>query len=467
MRVTGQAVLATMSQERGAEALVAGRKWLLHGPSQLCRAMRVTAELKARALQHVATWWFPRCAKTARKAVQSIGTDVPTLEQRRPKQLLIDVSIIAVNDAGTGIQRVVRSLLLQLLKSPPLGMEIRPVWGTRTREYRYANSYLASVAPSEVAWECSKVDVREGDIFLGLDLTSRIAPRRQADFLRWRSSGVRIVFVVYDLLPILRPDWFTSRAQRSFRHWVSMLAVNADALFCISNSVAVETRQFLNGRFGFAKEDVPVRWFHLGADLPSSATESTFDVISNGEPLATTCTTTVLMVGTIEPRKGHAQVIDAFEQLWREGGDATLVIAGRPGWRVESLIARIEHHAEFGGRLRWFPDVDDMQLARLYKRATGLLMASEAEGFGLPIVEAAQHGIPILARDLPVFREVATGHAAYFAARSGAELAPEIAGWLEKIGNGTAPASQAMNPLTWGDSAAQLKTLILQLEASQ
>jgi glycosyltransferase involved in cell wall biosynthesis len=426
--------------------------------------MRVIAELKARALQHVATWWFPSCAKAARSAVQSVGIATPSPEPRRSKQLLVDVSIIAVSDAGTGIQRVVRSLLLQLLKSPPPGMEIRPVWGTRTRGYRYANSYLVS---SEVTDDGSEVDVREGDIFLGLDLASRIAPRRQADFLKWRSNGVRFVFVVYDLLPMLRPDWFTPRAQRSFRHWVSVLAVNADALFCISSSVAVETHQFLKNRFGFAKEDLPVRWFHLGANLPPEVMESTCEAISNSEPLTITRSPTILMVGTIEPRKGHAQVLDAFEQLWGEGVEPTLIIAGRPGWQVETLIARIEHHPELGGRLIWLPDVNDMQLACLYRQAAGLLMASEAEGFGLPIVEAAQYGTPILARDLPVFREVAAAHATYFTARSGVDLARELAAWLEKIADGTVPASKAMEPLTWADSAEQLKTLIVQLAVSQ
>lgn len=246
-----------------------------------------------------------------------------------------------------------------------------------------------------------------------------------------------------------------------------MLAVNADALFCISNSVAHETRQFLTSRFQIAKEDLPVRWFHLGANLPPEVTESTYDAISNCETRLITRSVPVLMVGTIEPRKGYAQVLDAFEQLWREGVEATLVIAGRPGWQVEALIARLEDHPELGGRLKWLPDVDDMQLGHLYRQAAGLLMASEAEGFGLPIVEAAQYGIPILIRDLPVFREVAAGHATYFAARGGVELAHELAAWLGKIANGTAPASKGMTKLTWADSAEQLKTLVNLLSDSQ
>ncbi|MBL3940675.1 glycosyltransferase family 4 protein, partial [Bacteroides thetaiotaomicron] len=74
-------------------------------------------------------------------------------------------------------------------------------------------------------------------------------------------------------------------------------------------------------------------------------------------------------------------------------------------------------------RLNWLQDIDDAALADLYARVDGLLFASEGEGFGLPIVEAAQHGLPLLLRDLPVFREVAGEHATYFSASDGTGLA--------------------------------------------
>jgi glycosyltransferase involved in cell wall biosynthesis len=423
---------------------------------------RLISTLKAAALQFAAIWWWPQRVKTARRAVMALHPRDGTAT-RTSRQLLIDVSIIASHDAGTGIQRVVRSLLLQLLETPPPGFEIRPVRATRKQSYRYANRYAASLTSSAVTQEDEYVQVSDGDIFLGLDLTSRIAPRRQLDLLKWRARGVRCVFVVYDLLPLLHPGWFTPRARRSFRHWLSTLAVHADALLCISNSVSNEVRSCMKRRFGLAEDALATQWFHLGADLPPNHAHAATAAASLEFLGSMAGHRAVLMVGTIEPRKGHAQVLDAFELLWREGEERTLIIAGRQGWQVDPLVKRIKNHPEAGKRLLWLPDASDARLALLYARLDGLVMASEAEGFGLPLVEAAHHGMPVFARELPVFREVAGDNAVYFTAQSGAELAPQLAQWLDRLHCGTAPASHAMAALTWSASAEQLKALIADL----
>ncbi|MFM0044177.1 glycosyltransferase family 4 protein [Paraburkholderia sediminicola] len=388
-------------------------------------------------------------------------------EAQPVRQLLVDVSIIASHDAGTGIQRVVRSLLLQLLEAPPPGFEIRPVRATRKQPYRYANIYLASLTSSALPHQDDDVRVFNGDIFLGLDLTSRITPRRQLELLKWRAKGVRCAFVVYDLLPLLHRQWFTPRAYNSFRHWVSTLAVHADALLCISSSVSKEMGHCMTRRFGLTGNQPTTGWFHLGADLPVDHAGETIDRLELDYANLSHGRRNILMVGTIEPRKGHGQVLDAFDVLWRKDAESKLVIAGKPGWHVESFIERLNNHPEAGKRLLWLPDINDVQLARLYAKLDGLVMASEAEGFGLPLVEAAQYGMPLFVRDIPVFREVAGEHAAYFSAQSGDELAPQLAQWLDWLDSGTAPASQAIMPLTWSESAGQLKALLAEFHCLQ
>ena len=115
------------------------------------------------------------------------------------------------------------------------------------------------------------------------------------------------------------------------------------------------------------------------------------------------------MVGTLEPRKGHRIALDAFEALWADGLDVCLVIAGKHGWGVDHLAEAIRTHREFGKRLFWHERVDDAGLAQLYSDCDGLIAASFAEGFGLPIVEAGYFGKPVIASDIPVFREVGDG----------------------------------------------------------
>lgn len=111
-----------------------------------------------------------------------------------------------------------------------------------------------------------------------------------------------------------------------------------------------------------------------------------------------------LMVGTIEPRKGHAQTIAAFDELWSRGFDINLVIVGKQGWMVETLSERLRTHPEFGQRLFWLEGISDEYLEKLYVASACLIAASEGEGFGLPLIEAAQHKLPIIARFAGVSR---------------------------------------------------------------
>ena len=140
-----------------------------------------------------------------------------------------------------------------------------------------------------------------------------------------------------------------------------------------------------------------------------------------------------LMVGTVEPRKGHTQALAAFEKLWEQGLDANLVIVGNQGWNMESLADRLRHHPEQGKRLFWLEGISDEYLEKIYAASTCLIAASEGEGFGLPLIEAAQHKLPIIARDIPVFREVAGEHAHYFNGLEPQVLADAIKHWLTSV----------------------------------
>ena len=185
---------------------------------------------------------------------------------------------------------------------------------------------------------------------------------------------------------------------------------------------------------------------------------------------------TFAMVGTIEPRKGHAQALDAFERLWAQGLDVRLAIVGAEGWKglpdsrrrtIPALMARLRSHPELGRRLFVLHGASDAYLDRIYAASVCLLAASEGEGFGLPLIEAARHGIPLLARDLPVFREVAGPHASYFGGADGAALAAAIQDWLRLHAAGQAPASNGIAGRSWADNAAELTTILFPQRPAQ
>ena len=162
------------------------------------------------------------------------------------------------------------------------------------------------------------------------------------------------------------------------------------------------------------------------------------------------------MVGTLEPRKGYTQALQAFEQIWRSGMDALLVIVGKPGWKTESLQEHLAGHAEQGKKLFWFGRASDELLRRLYHAASGVLVASEAEGYGLPLIEAAQYGKPVLARDIPVFRETAAPGTSFFEAGSFAE---SLGSWIQRIQSAGFVVSQTIGT-SWADSAARLAEIV-------
>jgi glycosyltransferase involved in cell wall biosynthesis len=162
------------------------------------------------------------------------------------------------------------------------------------------------------------------------------------------------------------------------------------------------------------------------------------------------------MVGTLEPRKGHAQVLSAFEKLWQSGKNVSLVIVGKRGWLISELVDRIERHSELNNRLFWLEGISDEYLEKVYSASTCLIAASYGEGFGLPLIEAAQHKISIIARDIPVFREVASDHAFYFKAEYSTELAQTIEKWLSLYHLGEHPKPDNISWVTWRESAAQL-----------
>lgn len=336
----------------------------------------------------------------------------------RHKQLLVDVSILSGFDAKSGIQRVTRAVVMQLLASAPTGWKVRPVRVDRqAMRYRYADEFARSMGGgAEEGSEANDdwVDPSAGDIFLGLDLAADIVPHAQPWFEALRRRGVKIYFVVYDLLPITRPEWFSEGIATVFPPWLTTLGVVSDGLIGISRAVADDIAAYYEQHVPTRLTELNIGYFHLGADIHSTNPSSGLADDSEQVLASLRAQPAMLMVGTVEPRKGYTQAIAAFDLLWKSGVRVNLVIVGKPGWHQEKLIESLQRNPQLGQQLFWLQSVSDEYLDHIYEASSCLLAASEGEGFGLPLIEAAQKSLPILARDLPVFREVAGEHAFYF-----------------------------------------------------
>lgn len=370
--------------------------------------------------------------------------------------LLVDVSVIIQNDAHTGIQRVVRALLGQLNAMSLDGFTVLPVFATRDHGYCHARMTSDGKLRPEGSQARSRQRVKAGagDVFLGLDLAANILPHTEHEIARWRRKGVAINFVVYDLLPLIRPEWFGANTVRNFSRWIGVIARQADRCICISKAVGQTLTQELRAR-GLRNlpeiEDIP-----LGSDL--AATFPTRGLPADVSELRAWVARhrTLLSVGTIEPRKGHRCVLQAMSEHWRchPGDDLALLVIGKPGWKTEDLQSEFRLHPEYGRRLRWLDSASDELLAEMYRSADGLVAASRGEGFGLPLLEALAHGMPVLARDLAVFREIGGALLQYFTDDSPTALASSIENWLTSRPDRGTMANSTLP--TWNDSAVAL-----------
>jgi len=373
------------------------------------------------------------------------------------RQLLLDVSTIIHSDAKSGIQRVVRSLLYELLSSPPDGVKVCPIYFDHGI-YRYANRFTANITGTQDEVDDLPIDYCQDDIYLSLDLNMHLLAQMQPLHERLHLMGVRLNFIVYDLLLIHRPDWWLAPNPDLFKDWLQSICLIGDNIVCISQAVAEELQDWLKQHQPSRNDTGPmVTSFHLGADIKNSLPTTGLPADSEMILQKVSMRPSFLMVGTIEPRKGHAQTLAAFERLWAENVDANLIVVGNEGWMVESLIENLRSHLELNNHLFWMEGISDEYLEKVYAASTCLIAASEGEGFGLPLIEAAQHKLPIIARDIPVFREVAGAHAFYCSGLTPEDLANAITSWLALYKKGTHPMSEGMHYLTWRESALQLQ----------
>ena len=364
----------------------------------------------------------------------------------------------------TGIQRVVREVCRRCEAQAPAGTEVIPVqfdgrrWGlcgetgsaayrafalarqlaSRCRALRRLSrarwkaspwrlwlslSLLGGLFGSAIGSACASLmrlplrassapEMRVGDTLLMLDYPSR----RLGSVDAVKAAGVRLVVVIYDCVPLSHPQFY--RLEKEFAVFFEWSLANAEGIMTISAFSEAEIRARLPAIKPW------VDHFHLGADFAqlSSGAPRPALVSAFGSPC-------YLMVGTIAPHKNHSQALTAMEQHWQSGGEAHLLIVGKVGWQADDFLGRIAKHPELGRKLFVFHDLDDDELAYAYARSQALVAASYVEGFGLPLVEALGRGLPVLASDIPVFREIGGQAVEFFPLEDASALAALVGRW--------------------------------------
>jgi glycosyltransferase involved in cell wall biosynthesis len=364
------------------------------------------------------------------------------------RTILIDVSSIVDFDHGGGIQRVQRSLIEEWCKNPPENFEVRPIYFSfAERTFKYVNTkQLNEWKPQKNSLE-GIIKISKGDIYFNTDLNYRFVHEHFNFFQLLRKHDVKVYFMIYDLLPIAMPHAFPSGMFELHSRWMKG-ALEHSFLICISNTVKEDCLELAS------LEELSVEAASIRLGQNYSADVNSFDktereVSSNGK-------IRFLVVSTIEIRKRHELILDTFEILWEQGFEVELTFVGKPGWKVEELLIRISNHRLLGRKFFWKNNLSDHDLSREYLSSNVLINASLGEGFGLPLVEASAYGIPLILRDIPVFREVAGDKPWYFKTNDPLELSELIKNWMEEFAIGNILVENDRKIFSWKDTCSQI-----------
>ena len=237
-----------------------------------------------------------------------------------------------------------------------------------------------------------------------------------------RQQQVQPVFVLHDLIPITHPQFCRVGEQDRHRARLRNAVQVASGIVCNSQAT-LDALRGLCHETGWKVPSAVVAL--LAPDLPDAATA----VRPISEPY-------FVFVSTIEPRKNHLMVLRVWQKLAESLGNAAprLVLIGQRGWDYSEITDLLARSVPLQGLVTEIPACSDLMMVNYLEHAQALLFPSFAEGYGMPVVEALSQGLPVIASDLPVFREFAAHVPEYLS------VADETL-WLQAIADYAAPQS--------------------------
>ena len=414
--------------------------------------------------------------------------------------LYLDVTQTYVSRLATGIQRVVRKVTEELLRQQVGSIDrVRPVvalgdkflllddlgvdellgdpskahvpsTGPIGRMMARGGAHLpmlmdilqrrrfAQAAAAAIDRPLPQADFATGDIVLLLDAfwggSQALAAARTA-----RLRGATVIATIYDLIPVTHPSYMPPVAAKLFKRRLRLALKICDGFVAISKTTAAELHEFA----GADRANTEVAY--CGADIvPQSAPCPPLPEGALASRGAEFRGFSYISVSTLEPRKGHQTILDAFERLWAQGSTARLTFVGRRGWDVEPLWNRCRELEARTPLFRLEEGADDARLAELMACSSLAIVASKAEGFGLPVVEALMRDLPVLASDIPVFREIGGDAVAFFAEGDAIALAERISDFENDPEPMRAAALSFAWP-TWREAAPSYAQAALRLHA--
>jgi glycosyltransferase involved in cell wall biosynthesis len=347
----------------------------------------------------------------------------------------------------TGVQRVTRNIA-----SEASFLRDDVCWAALAQDNVF---YELSAVPQKddvpYSYKGSPIIFSPGDIYFVLDGTwnyqilEKLAP--------FKTVGLITGVMYYDLIPVLYDN--SGIDPSTFSSWITETVKYSDFFACISEDTRYELKKWIETNYPDRNLDEKTLFsYKLGADfLPKNSdvtlSEGIFLNVFDKK-------STYLYVATLNKLKNHEFLLDCFDILWKRFPYLKLCFVGREAWdKYEPLHRRMKNHPMYEKNLFWFSGLSDIEVQQAYKKSKFFLFPSFIEGFGLPLIEALYNGTPVLASDIPIFREIAGDSIGYFDPRDVNTLVE----WIGKIEKEGIPESLAPFNFawpSWRESAAEL-----------
>ena len=257
------------------------------------------------------------------------------------------------------------------------------------------------------------------------------------------SQQIAVYQVIHDLIPIIQTEHTTPLTHQSFVNYLTQIAPSRLNFVTLSNNTATDLRDYYR-QIGLPK---PKTLTCRPGDNPGSRQlepEPIPDLVD--QPF-------MLSVGTIEPRKNHRLLLEAY-RLDDNDSLPTLCVVGRVGWLIDGLLAELKNHP----KIMLLTNTNDRQLAWLYQNCLYTVFPSLYEGWGLPVSESLAWGCPILCSNAASLPEVGGQLADYFDPTEPNQLLDLMRQYLDPEINQSrrAEIKQNYQPRSWAESIDQL-----------
>lgn len=212
-----------------------------------------------------------------------------------------------------------------------------------------------------------------------------------------RAAAIKTVVMIHDVIALDHPEWSGPGASARFAAGLVAAGRNADLILCPSEFTRRRVAQHL-------AKGPEMLVAPLGVELSQVA-------VPFRDPAPY-----FVAIGTIEPRKNYALLLGVWEELARalpQGTVPKLHLVGKRGWESRLFFDRLDRSKGVGGAIVEHNALPDGEVVGMLAGAKALLAPSRAEGFGLPVAEAALLGVPVIASDLAVTREILGGYPTY------------------------------------------------------